>query len=238
MKVSDFNYDLPDSFIAQSPAEPRDSSKLMVMDRQSGDIKHRIFRRIVDELGPGDVLVMNNTRVIPARLPVVKAETGGKAEVLLLRQMTDTRWRVLIGGKRISKDTVLAIPDTDITISILEHLAGAERMIEFSAPINPHLQQVGEMPLPPYIKHSDADDMERYQTVYNRHEGSAAAPTAGLHFTADLLTQLRDNGVKFAYCTLHIGLDTFQPVKVDDVQDHKIHSEYAELREADARVIN
>lgn len=238
MKVSDFNYNLPESLIAQSPVEPRDASKLMLMSRATGEIQHRIFRDIVEELGPGDVLVMNNTRVIPARLPVVKAKTGGKAEILLLRQMTDTRWRALIGGKRISADTVLAVPDTDITVNIVEYLAGAERLIEFSAPINPHLQQVGEMPLPPYIKCSDADDTERYQTVYSQHEGSAAAPTAGLHFTAQLLTRLRDNGVKFAYCTLHIGLDTFQPVKVDEVKEHKIHSEYAELRETDARVIN
>lgn len=237
MHVSDFDYDLPESFIAQMPVEPRDSSKLMTLDRNTGDVGHHIFRDVAAMLDPGDVLVLNNTRVFPARLSVVKADTGGKAEILLLRQLDDTRWRALVGGKRIHDDTTLAVPDTELTANIVDRLDGAERVVQFSQPINDHLANVGETPLPPYI-HQRVDDPDRYQTVYNRHTGSAAAPTAGLHFTPELLTQLRDQGVKFAYCTLHVGLDTFQPVKVDQVKDHKIHSEYAALSATDANIIN
>lgn len=237
MKVSDFDYDLPEQFIAQTPTEPRDASKLMLLRRDTGEVTHKAFRDIVDVLNPGDVLVMNNTRVIPARLHVNKAETGGKAEILLLRQLDDCRWRALLGGKRIHEDTVLNIPNTSITAQVESVLDGAERVIAFSEPINALLGDVGQMPLPPYI-HNTSADPERYQTVYSSREGSAAAPTAGLHFTADLLTQLRDKGVRFAYCTLHIGLDTFQPVKADDVRDHKIHSEHAVLSATDANIIN
>ena len=237
MHIDQFDYDLPEEFIAQSPADPRDASKLMLLNKQTGDIQHAIFRDIIDHINPGDVLVLNNTRVIPARLPVVKAKTGGRAEILLLRQLDDTRWRALVGGKRVHDDTLLSIPNTDITAQTEERLDGSERIIQFSQPINPHLESVGETPLPPYIQQTDSDP-ERYQTVYSRHEGSAAAPTAGLHFTPELLTQLRQKGVKFAYCTLHIGLDTFQPVKVENINDHKIHSERAELSAVDANVIN
>jgi S-adenosylmethionine:tRNA ribosyltransferase-isomerase len=237
MNVTDFDYNLPESFIAQEPLEPRDSSKLMILDRQNGDISHHIFRDIADMLNAGDVLVMNNTRVIPARLQAIKQETGGKAEILLLRQLSDTQWRVLVGGRRILKDTMLAFAESDITATVVEELEASERIVEFSQPVNDLLIDLGEMPLPPYI-HNRLDDSERYQTVYNRHEGSAAAPTAGLHFTPDLLIALRDKGVKLAYCTLHIGLDTFQPVKVDEVQDHKIHSEFAVLDATNAKIIN
>ena len=237
MHIDQFDYDLPQHYIAQSPAQPRDSAKLMLLNKQTGDLQHAIFRDIIDHLHPGDVLVLNNTRVIPARLPVTKAETGGKAEILLLRQLDETRWRALIGGKRIHADTVLAIPNTDITAHIEQELEAAERVVRFSQPINAYLGDVGQMPLPPYIQNADADP-ERYQTVYSRHEGSAAAPTAGLHFTPELLTALRDKGVKFAYCTLHIGLDTFQPVKVEHIENHKIHSERALLTPTDAKIIN
>jgi S-adenosylmethionine:tRNA ribosyltransferase-isomerase len=237
MHVSDFDYDLPESYIAQTPAEPRDSSKLMTLDRTTGAVGHHTFRDIAAMLHPGDVLVLNNTRVFPARLPVTKADTGGKAEILLLRQLDDTRWHVLVGGKRIHEDTTLAVPNSDITAHITEVLDGAERILQFSQAINDHLTNAGETPLPPYI-HQAVSDPERYQTVYSRHTGSAAAPTAGLHFTSGLLTQLRSKGIKLAYCTLHIGLDTFQPVKVEQVKDHKIHSEYAALSATDANIIN
>ena len=237
MNVSDFDYDLPESFIAQEPLEPRDSSKLMVMDKQSGEIEHHIFSDIADMLQVGDVLVMNNTRVIPARLPAIKQETGGKAEILLLRQLSDTEWRILVGGRRIVKDTVLTFVGSDITVTIMQELESSERIVEFSQPVNDLLVDLGEMPLPPYIHHR-LDDQERYQTVYSQKQGSAAAPTAGLHFTPDLLIKLSRQGVKLAYCTLHIGLDTFQPVKVDSVRDHKIHSEYAVLDATNAKLIN
>jgi S-adenosylmethionine:tRNA ribosyltransferase-isomerase len=237
MHVNDFDYDLPAAYIAQTPAEPRDSSKLMLLNRHSGEIRHQVFRDIVDFLNPGDVLVLNNTRVLPARIPAVKEATGGKAEILLLRQLDATHWRALIGGRRIDTESTLLIPGTNIQVAIEEVLDGSERVIRFSEPIASYLTHVGEMPLPPYIRQV-IEDQERYQTVYSRHEGSAAAPTAGLHFTPDLLTTIRDKGVHFAYCTLHIGLDTFKPVQVDKIEDHKIHSEYATLSTIDAKIIN
>lgn len=237
MQVADFDYDLPETFIAQFPLEPRDSSKLMVLDRQTGEINHHIFRDIFDFLHAGDVLVMNNTRVIPARLPAYKVDTRGKAEILLLRQYSDTEWRVLVGGKRIMEGAVLAFDGSNITATVLETLDGPERLVRFSQPVNDLLVELGEMPLPPYI-HQRLEDDERYQTVYSQHKGSAAAPTAGLHFTPELLLALRDKGVKLAYCTLHIGLDTFQPVKVEKVKEHHIHSERAMLDADNAKVIN
>jgi S-adenosylmethionine:tRNA ribosyltransferase-isomerase len=237
VNVSDFDYDLPESFIAQEPADPRDSSKLMLLNKNSGDVEHAIFRDITDYLNPGDVLVMNNTRVIPARLQAYKIETDGKAEVLLLRQLSDTEWRVMVGGRRITEGTRLGFEDSDITALVTDELEGSERIVQFSQPVNNLLTDLGEMPLPPYI-HTRLDDPERYQTVYSRKEGSAAAPTAGLHFTPDLLLKLRDMGVKMAYCTLHIGLDTFQPVRVEQVKDHEIHSERALLDADNAKIIN
>jgi len=237
MKVSDFGYELPEEYIAQEPLEPRDSSKLMVLNKQSGAVKHLIFRDILDLLEPGDVLVMNNTRVIPARLRAYKLESGGKAEVLLLHQLNDRAWRVLVGGRRITTDSKLGFEGSEVVATVIETLEGPERIIQFSQSINNLLADLGEMPLPPYI-HQRLDDDERYQTVYSHYQGSAAAPTAGLHFTPDLLIALRDKGVKLAYCTLHIGLDTFQPVKVDTVQQHKIHSERAVLNTTNAKIIN
>ncbi len=237
MKLSDFDYDLPQSYIAQTPAEPRDSSKLLHLNRADGSISHLIFRDIVDLLYAGDVLVMNNTRVIPARLPAYKVDTQGKAEVLLLRQLDDTQWKVLVGGRSIQQGKTLGFPNTDITAEVIEVLNGAERIIQFNQPVNELLHQLGEMPLPPYIQ-TELSDSERYQTVYSQPEGSAAAPTAGLHFTGDLLLALRDKGVKMANCTLHIGLDTFQPVKEENIKHHKIHSEYATLDAKNAKLIN
>jgi len=238
MQLTDFDYDLPPEYIAQTPAEPRDSSRLMVLNRANQTIEtHRRFRDILDLINPGDVLVINTTRVIPARLPAFKNDTGGASEVLLLRQLTPTRWQALVKGRNIRIGNVLGFPNTTITATVTEELDGAERVLEFSEPPADSLSKIGEMPLPPYI-HERAADPERYQTVYSRQLGSAAAPTAGLHFTPELLLALRDKGVHFAHVTLHIGLDTFQPVKVEDITDHKIHSEGAELTTQDAEIIN
>ncbi|MCA0453088.1 MAG: tRNA preQ1(34) S-adenosylmethionine ribosyltransferase-isomerase QueA [Chloroflexi bacterium] len=237
MNLTDFDYDLPESFIAQEPLEPRDSSKLMRLNRQTGAISHHIFRDILDFINPGDALIMNTTRVIPARLFASKATSGGKVEILLLRQLDDIRWHVLAGGRKVLPDVELHFAGADVTARVEEVLQGSERIIEFSQPVNNLLVQLGEMPLPPYIHHR-LQDAERYQTVYSRQEGSAAAPTAGLHFTPELLLKLRDKGVKIASCLLHVGLDTFQPVKVDRIEDHHMHSERASLSAADAQIIN
>jgi S-adenosylmethionine:tRNA ribosyltransferase-isomerase len=237
MNVSDFDYDLPESFIAQTPVEPRDSSRLMLLNRTTGDIQHRVFRDIIDFIFPGDVLVLNTTRVIPARLQALKQATGGGVEILLLRQLDDTRWFVLAGGRKVTVGTNLVFPDSTVSAQVLEALEGSERIIQFSQPVNDLLADLGETPLPPYI-HTRLDDTERHQTVYNRQEGSAAAPTAGLHFTPELLLKLKAKGVHLAYCTLHIGLDTFQPVRVEHVQEHHIHKEHAILSAEDAHIIN
>ncbi len=234
--LDDFDYDLPEHFIAQHPVEPRDASKLMVLNRQDGSITHRVFRDVIEYFNPGDVLVLNNTRVIPARLPARK-ESGGAAEVLLLRQIDETTWRAVVGGKRIGEGATLRFEGTDITATIVRELDGTEREVRFSAPVNDLLHDIGQTPLPPYI-HETLEDSERYQTVYSRHEGSAAAPTAGLHFTPDLLIALRDKGVQLAYVTLHIGLDTFAPVRSAHIEEHKMHSEWAQLNADNARIIN
>ena len=237
MNVNDFDYTLPQSYIAQAPIEPRDASRLMVLNRASGEITHQIFRDIIDLINPGDVLVLNTTRVIPARLQATKTDTGGAAEVLLLRQLDDTRWHVLVGGKRILPGKQLLFKAREVTATVVDELQNAERVIEFNQPINDLLDELGETPLPPYI-HNRLPDSERYQTVYNRDQGSAAAPTAGLHFTGDLLIALQQKGVQLAYCTLHVGLDTFQPVQVSEVEKHHIHSERAILTPENANIIN
>lgn len=241
LTLSDFDYDLPESFIAQTPVEPRDSSRLMRVDRRSGQISHHIFRDIVDYLHAGDVLVLNNTRVMPARLHAVKAGTGGSVEVLLLRRLPNPpdgrRWHVLVGGRRVVPGVQLMFGTDGIYATVLETLDESERIIEFNVPIDEYLDELGETPLPPYIT-TPLIDPERYQTVYSRVVGSAAAPTAGLHFTPELLHRLREKGVQFAYCTLHIGLGTFLPVRVEDIRTHKIHREMAQLSPEDARVIN
>jgi S-adenosylmethionine:tRNA ribosyltransferase-isomerase len=237
MNVSDFDYDLPDQYIAQTPLEPRDSSRLMLLKRHTGAIEHHVFRDIVQFIHPGDVLVMNTTRVIPARLRAIKAETGGAAEILLLRQLDETRWYALVGGRRIHVGTGLKLLDHGVSVQIIEEMDGSQRLIQFSQPINALLPVLGETPLPPYI-HTRLTDSERYQTVYSREEGSAAAPTAGLHFTADLLLALKQKGVHFADCILHIGLDTFKPVTTEQVEAHHIHRERAVLTADNASIIN
>ncbi len=239
MKTSDFDYNLPPEQIAQTPIEPRDASRLMILDRADGSIEHRVFRDVGEFLRPGDVLVFNQTRVIPARLHGHKIKTGGKVEFLLLRREGDQTWRGLIGGQRVTDGMRLRFEGAD-GLSIEGTVTGGDdsgRVIRFDAPLRPLLERLGEMPLPPYI-HEPLADPERYQTVYAREPGSAAAPTAGLHFMPELLARLREQGVSLAFCTLHVGLDTFQPVREDEMDDHKIHTERATLSAEDARLIN
>ncbi len=237
MNVADFDYDLPASFIAQTPAEPRDSAKLLRLDRRSGALSHHVFREIVDMVGGDDVLVLNNSRVIPARLKANKANGGGKAEILLLKPLTDNCWQALVGGRNIGESTALKIPGSGVTCTVIKNLERSQRVIEFSQPARELLAEHGEIPLPPYISEQLVDG-ERYQTVYGEIDGSAAAPTAGLHFTLSLLDKLKRKGIRLASCTLHIGLDTFQPVSVERVRDHKIHREYASLDQHNVGIIN
>ncbi len=239
MKLSDFDYHLPSEYIAQTPIEPRDASRMLVLHRQNGQREHRMFRDLPDYLRVGDVLVLNQTRVIPARLQARKADSGGAVEILLLRQLDERRWQVLVGGKRVFTGTalLLELDGRSIGATVVAEGDEAERTVEFTEPLRPYLDELGQVPLPPYI-HEKLDNVERYQTVYSRYEGSAAAPTAGLHFTGDMLIELQGAGIKLAYVTLHIGLDTFSPVRVENVTDHKIHREFAVLRAEDAQMIN
>jgi S-adenosylmethionine:tRNA ribosyltransferase-isomerase len=235
VNTSDFDYSLPASSIAQTPLEPRDSSRLLVLKRDTGTLEHRIFREIGEYLRPNDLLVLNQTRVIPARI-YARKPTGGRVELLLLRRRDLLRWEALVGGKGLrvgSKVRVEGGPEA----TILEFLDGAERLLLFSEPIEPYFPKVGNVPLPPYI-HKKLTDPERYQTVYAREPGSAAAPTAGLHFTPRLLEELQGLGVKIAYVTLHVGLDTFAPVTESDPSRHKIHTEWCELPQETADAIN
>jgi len=235
MKTSDFDYNLPESSIAQTPAEPRDSSRLLVLHRDTGELEHRIFRDVSDYLRPEDLLVLNQTRVIPARI-YARKETGGRVELLLLRRRDELMWEALVGGKGLRVGKMVKVEDGP-EVEVMEILDGSERVIKFSEPIEPYFSKVGNVPLPPYI-HAKLNDPERYQTVYAREPGSAAAPTAGLHFTPRLLEELQIKGVKIAYVTLHVGLDTFAPVMEADPQEHKIHSEWCELPQETADLIN
>ena len=238
MQTSDFDYNLPESSIAQTPAEPRDSSRLLVLHRDDGKLEHRIFRDVTDYLNAGDLLVLNQTRVIPARI-FARKETGGRVELLLLRRCDEVTWEALAGGKglRVGKRVFVEANGRDISVEIIEALTGAQRLIRFSEPIEPYFLNVGHVPLPPYI-HEKLNDPERYQTVYAKEPGSAAAPTAGLHFTPRLLEELQVKGVRVAYVTLHVGLDTFAPVNEDNPEEHKIHSEWCELTQETADAIN
>ena len=235
MKTSDFDYHLPESSIAQTPVEPRDSSRLLVLHRDTNELEHRIFRDVTDYLKPGDLLVLNQTRVIPARI-FARKETGGRVELLLLRRRGTLTWEALVGGKGLRVGRMVRVEDGP-RAEILEILQGSERLIKFSEPIEPYFSQVGNVPLPPYI-HEKLDDPERYQTVYAKEPGSAAAPTAGLHFTPRLLEELQVKGVRISYVTLHVGLDTFAPVTEDDPEEHKIHTEWCELTQETADLIN
>lgn len=241
MKTNDFNYNLPLELIAQRPLPQRDASRLMVLHRADGRLEHRRFTDLLDYLRPGDILVGNNSRVIPARLFGQKP-TGGKVEILLLENLDPTRWKALVGGKKLQLGAEILLENkdgqlTDVTAAVTAVLDGPQRELAFSRPIDDDLDSLGHTPLPPYI-HETLDDAERYQTVYSRPPGSSAAPTAGLHFTGDLLMALRDKGVLFETVTLHVGLDTFKPVEADQVADHVIHSEWASLTTEAARRIN
>jgi S-adenosylmethionine:tRNA ribosyltransferase-isomerase len=235
LKTTDFDYHLPESFIAQTPAEPRDSSRMLVMHRESGQLEHRIFREIGEYLRPNDLLVLNQTRVIPARI-FARKSTGGRVELLLLRRIDELTWQVLVGGKGLKIGSRLKVEEGP-EAEIVEALNGSERLIRFEVPIEPYFPKVGNVPLPPYI-HEKLNDPERYQTVYAREPGSAAAPTAGLHFTPRLLEELQSKGVKIAYVTLHVGLDTFAPVTEENPEEHKIHTEWCELTQQTADAIN
>ena len=235
MNTTDFDYHLPESSIAQTPLEPRDASRLLVLHRDSGRLEHRVFREIGEYLKPGDLLVLNQTRVIPARI-YARKPTGGRIELLLLRRRNLLKWEALVGGKGLRIGTKVRI-EGGPEAQILEMLDGSERLLLFSEPIEPYFPLVGHVPLPPYI-HEKLDDPERYQTVYAREPGSAAAPTAGLHFTPRLLEELQGKGVKLAYVTLHVGLDTFAPVTEQDPHEHKIHTEWCEMPSGTADAIN
>jgi S-adenosylmethionine:tRNA ribosyltransferase-isomerase len=226
MRTSDFNYDLPPELIAQTPVEPRDSSRLLVLFRDSGKIEHRIFREIGQFLHTDDLLVINRTRVISARIHARKP-SGGRVEILLLKREDQVTWECLVGGKGLSAGRQIAI-DNGPSFVIIEALEGSRRRIRFSEPVEPFLPKVGTVPLPPYI-HEPIKDPERYQTVYARDPGSAAAPTAGLHFTPQLISDLKDQNVKFAEITLHVGLDTFAPVTEENPEEHLIHTEWCEI---------
>lgn len=238
LRTDEFDYYLPPDLIAQTPVEPRDASRLMVVERGSGGITHRHFHDLPDYLRAGDILVANDSRVIPARLLGRKA-TGGRVEILLLKPLGARRWEVLVGGKRVWSGTELRFEKRGIQVGarVVEDLDEAQRVVEFDQPITPMLDELGEVPLPPYI-HETLCDPERYQTVYSRVDGSAAASTAGLHFTPDMLLSLRERGVTLAFVTLHIGLDTFKPVATQCVADHHIHSEWARLTPEVAEQIN
>lgn len=237
MKTSDFVYDLPDALIAQTPLEPRDKSRLMILDRRTGSIAHAQFSGLGQYLRPGDLLVTNDTRVLPARLHARKS-TGGLVEVLMLRRVRSLTWEALVGGKNIMIGSKLMVEGRPkLSAVVMEELDRARRVLQFSEPVTPLLDTIGELPLPPYIRERLAD-RERYQTVFARYPGSAAAPTAGLHFTAGLLEALTAQGVRLASLTLHVGLDTFAPVLEAEVEEHKIHTEYCELPRETAKAIN
>ncbi len=243
LRTDDFDYDLPQELIAQTPVEPRDTSRLLVLDRATGALRHDRFFNIGHYLQPGDLLVANESRVLPARLFGRKA-TGGKVEVLLLQRRDDRTWEALVGGKGVRPGTELQIePQHAITLQapvraqVLDVLPHGGRLIRFDAPIEPVLPELGEMPLPPYI-HQQVADPERYQTVYSKTQGSAAAPTAGLHFTPQLIAALQAQDIEWTTVTLHVGLDTFRPVQVDDPTQHTMHSESFELSAAAADALN
>ncbi len=240
MKTSDFYYDLPQELIAQDPLEDRSSSRLLVLNRETGERRHCVFREIAEFLNPGDCLVVNNTKVIPARLMGVKEETGAGIEVLLLKRCEDNVWETLVKpGKKARPGARISFGDGLLVGEVLEVVEEGNRRIRFTYEgiFEEILDRLGQMPLPPYITHQ-LKDKNRYQTVYARHEGSAAAPTAGLHFTPELLKEIEEKGVKLAHVTLHVGLGTFRPVKVEDVTQHHMHSEFYVVEEEQARLIN
>ena len=239
-KTSDYYYDLPQELIAQDPLEHRDASRLLIMNKQTGETKDGVFRDVLDHLRPGETLVLNNTRVIPARLLGTRKGTGAAIEVLLLKRKENDIWETLVRpGKKMKPGTEVTFGDGSLTAEVLEVVEDGNRLVQFhyEGIFEEVLDRLGEMPLPPYITHK-LQDKNRYQTVYAKYEGSAAAPTAGLHFTEELLEEIRKKGVNIAYVTLHVGLGTFRPVKVDDVTQHHMHTEWYNVPQETADVIN
>lgn len=241
MKTSDFYYDLPQELIAQTPMVPRDMSRLMVIDKNTGEVEHKIFKDLIDYLRPGDCLILNDTRVIPARIYGVKKETGAVVEFLLLKQSENNVWECLCKpGKRAKIGTEFVFGDGIVECEVVDITDDGNRKVQFkcdSKKIYTILDKIGKMPLPPYIT-EELQNGELYQTVYSKELGSAAAPTAGLHFTEEMLKQIEDKGIKIGYVTLHVGLGTFRPVKVDDVKNHKMHSEHYHISKETADLIN
>lgn len=240
LKTSDFYFELPKELIAQDPLEERTSSRLLVLNKNTGEIKHQVFRDIIDYLNPGDCLVLNNTKVLPARLLGVKQDTGAAVEILLLKRREGNVWETLAKpGKKVRPGAWLSFGDGLLQAEVLDVADEGNRLIRFSYEgiFEEVLDKLGEMPLPPYITHK-LKDKNRYQTVYAKYDGSAAAPTAGLHFTNKLLQQIQDKGVKLAYVTLHVGLGTFRPVKVENILEHHMHSEYYQVTAQTAQMIN
>ncbi len=238
--VTDFDYYLPEELIAQTPLKERPASRLLVLDKETGETKHRHFYDILDELEPGDCLCLNDTRVIPARLYGARQDTKAPVEFLLLAQKENDIWDVIVKpGKKCRPGHVISFGDGRLKAQILEITDGGNRLVQFyyDGIFNEILSELGEMPLPPYI-HEKLMDRERYQTVYAKHDGSAAAPTAGLHFNDEMLKKVKEKGVKLAFVTLHVGLGTFRPVKADKVTDHFMHSEYYEISDETAQMIN
>lgn len=236
MKTSDFDYLLPPKQIAQTPLDPRDASRLLVLDRTARSQAHTAFRKLADFLNPGDLLVVNRSRVVPARLAARKVPGGGRIEVLLLERLDHRQWKALVGGQGVSVGKRLEL-ENGVTAMVERDLGGAQRLLVFERPIDVDLPRLGSVPLPPYI-HNPLADPERYQTVYSRESGSAAAPTAGLHFTPRLMEEVSAKGVRFAELVLHVGLDTFSPVTEEDPRLHAIHTEWAELTEQAAHSVN
>lgn len=240
MKVTDFYFDLPEKLIAQDPLADRSSSRLLLLDKKTGEIEHRIFKNIVDYLNPGDCLVLNNTKVIPARLFGSRVGTDAQIEILLLKRKENDIWETLVKpGKKAKIGTKISFGEGKLIGEVIDILEEGNRLIQFTYKgiFEEILDELGQMPLPPYITH-ELEDKNRYQTVYAKHEGSAAAPTAGLHFTPELLQQIKNKGITIAYVTLHVGLGTFRPVKVDDVSEHHMHSEFYSLEKEEADKIN
>lgn len=240
LKTSDFYFDLPEELIAQDPLEDRSSSRLLMLNKETGETEHHIFKDVIDYLNPGDCLVLNNTKVIPARLLGVKEDTGAAVEVLLLKRRENDVWETLVKpGKKCRPGARLSFGDGILKAEVLEVVEEGNRLIhfEYEGIWEEVLDSLGEMPLPPYITHK-LQDKNRYQTVYAKYEGSAAAPTAGLHFTPQLLQKIEEKGVDIAYVTLHVGLGTFRPVKVDNILEHHMHSEYYQITKEAADKIN
>lgn len=239
MKTSDFYYDLPKELIAQTPVEPRDSSRLLILGRNNGEIEHKHFYDIIEYLHEGDLLVVNDSRVLPARIFGIKEETGARVEFLLLKQISGNKWETLCKpGKKAKEGTKFTFGDGLLKATVVEVKDDGNRVVDFECDENffAALDKIGQMPLPPYITEK-LKDKERYQTVYSHELGSAAAPTAGLHFTKELMDRIREKGINIANVTLHVGLGTFRPVKVDDVTNHKMHSEHYEVPEETAKLI-